>query len=458
MLLNLRSGDGLARADNLLPHASGTRTRPGGVQQTAAAIDAALGWGSRIVYASGGLLTVLDQSAYALGSAGRGLAAATYQALTADAAREDRLYVADGFNPLWYAARESGGFGRHTVVNSVLDGAGVPYPVPTSDTVATWRDRLWVGDGYRVRHSDAEAPAAWDPLFTLSLQDAHPSRVRALLPFGERLVVGTDAGLWAITGTSQFNWQRDQLVHGRGVVGPRALATDGTRLWWVSPRGLHALDAADSLSGGVLDPLFDVPDHGAQLEVTPDGGLLLLFVRGRLLVMNTSSGDFGEIVAPGGILGTVRTADAVGWYGPAGLWLLGAEDTPDTALDGAETAVTSVYETHDQFPNPRGRALLPRVWIEANGSDLGTLAYTCTIDGAAAYTLVTTLADAPAPVAFSAWDGDVRIAPTPPVQREIAVHRSGRRFRHLLRADCHIEIRRFDPVYQFGRDPREGGA
>lgn len=456
MLLSLRPGDGLARADNLIPYPSGPRSRPGAVQTFAGAVEVASGWGGRVVVASGGAVRVLDQSpGTVLSGAVRGLAGTAYQALTADAEREDRFYVADGVRPLWYAVRAGTGYLRHEVTNTVLDAAGDPYPVPTSDCIATWRGRLWVGDGYRVRHSDNDAPAAWDPLNTLALQGAQPSRVRGLQPFGDRLVVGTEAGLWAITGTSQYNWQRDQIVIGRGLVGPRAIASDGARLWWISAAGLHELGASVSLSAGVLDALFEVPDPGAQLEVSPDGELLLMYVRGRLLVMSTRSGDFGEVLAPAGIYGAVRTDTGIGWYGPAGVWMFGGEDAPDVSLRDVQVPVTTVYETHDQYPNPQGRALCPRVWLTANGSDRGTLRYTASVDGIESEPVTLTLADAPAPVLFRAWDGAVRARRTAPVQREIPVHRAGMRFAHRLVADCAIEIRTIAPKYQFGDDPRE---
>ena len=77
------------------------------------------------------------------------------------------------------------------------------------------------------------------------------------------------------------------------------------------------------------------------------------------------------------------------------------------------------------------------------------------VDGIEAEPRTLTLADAPAPILFRAWDGTVRARRTAPVQREIAVHRAGTRFAHRLEADCAIEIRTIAPKYQYGPDPRE---
>jgi diguanylate cyclase (GGDEF)-like protein len=141
---------------------------------------------------------------------------------------------------------------------------------------------LWIGtyiNGlYRAR---ALSSAVRRDLFDDADLDALPSpSVRAIWTDGQRLMVGTDAGLTLRNGRDQ-PWQP---VTGLGATSIRAIEADGAGGWWIgSHRGLWRM-APD----GVLQALPDLPDRrvtallvdGEQLWVATRGGLAR-FVAGR---------------------------------------------------------------------------------------------------------------------------------------------------------------------------------
>lgn len=428
----------LRLASNLLPTLDKTMaTRPGALQVVEGDIQHAAAWDSRILFQKDGRIQLWDSTIHDIAPAGRVLDAAAFQALTADAQREDRLYVADGLNPLWYLVRTASSYQKTLITNSIVDEAAIPYPLPNAESVAVWRNRLWTSDGSnRVTYCENETPDAWDPLFTLEFQSGLRSAVRSTEGTKNALIVGTERSIWAVTGDSQYNWQRDQVSKHHGTPSPLGIATDGERLFYASATGIRQLGAAQALSDADLREAFTTPDYSAKLALHPDGIHLYCLVHSRLFVLNTHTGLWGEIA--GTIYGVFATVDNVGWYGPDGLWLQGGMDAPDVYLDGREVPVESVYETWPSFPNKRGRTLLARAWFEIKGSATASAAYTCTSDeqsAAETFTLadqVETWADL--------WDGSIINWPGEPVQREVVPMVSGRRFTHRLAAAGHLEI------------------
>jgi len=281
---------------NMLPlENGGMQARPGAVQVLAGDVTDLAVWGQRLVVERKGRVAVVSgQVVEDMGQAGRFVRGTAFQALTADAQREERFYVADGLNPLWYLARRGGVTVREPVVNTVLDGDGLPYPLPVPHVVATWRGRVWIDEGAnRLRHCQFDRPAEWDPLWTLEFQGADSDRRRALLPAGEVLLVGFEQAIWGVTGRSQYDWQTAVAVAGRGCGGPRSMASDGGGAWWVSRDGVFGLGSAAPLSDDVRE-LFGVAHMDSQAVIEPRTRRLYALYGGRVLVLHLDSGRWGE--------------------------------------------------------------------------------------------------------------------------------------------------------------------
>lgn len=455
-MLSLHPQPGRLRcANNLLPTTKdgGMASRPAAVQIVSGDIAAAAPWGNRLLMEKQGRIRLWDGiQENDLAPAGRGLQATSYQALTSNASREDRLYVADGINPLWYVARRSGAFGRYDIENKVKDANGQAYAVPTAQAVATWRGRLWVAFGTnRAQHCQFDDPDYWDPLWTVECQGDKPDRILALKPHGKALAAGLRHSTWAITGDSQYNWQRDQIA-AYGVTGPDAIATDDQLLFWLSSVGLHQGGKAEPLSDDLRE-LFETPQYPAELAIDRRRRQLLILIGGRLFAMHLDKpGRFGEIVGHPA-RGLIALDDYTGWYGADGVWVLGARDVPDRRLDGTQTGFTSLYDTWEDIPNPKGggRAKLPRTIVTVLGSSRGNATYTVTADETTSFSTTASLTDR-APETWSdkiaGLDGEQW--PTAQVRREFAPQLAGAKFRHQFSADCHMEVLSFEPQYKFG--------
>ncbi len=438
---------------NLLPTKTGMATRPGATQIVAGDIANAAPWGNRLVLEKQGRIALWAGTAEQdIAPAGRGLVVTNYQAVIGEGQREERAYVADGVNPLWFIARRAGAFGRYTIANKVKDAAGLAYPVPVANTVATWRGRLWAGLGNnRVQHCQFNDPEYWDPLWTPEFQGAEPGHVLALEPMKDLLAVGLSNSNWQLTGDSHYNWLAD-TIDDSGCTGPNALASDEAALYWISKVGIHRRGQAEPISDDIREAFAGAPYPG-ELAVDKRRRLLLALVGGRLFVMHLDKpGAFGEIhgQAPRGLL---QMTDYTGWYGADGAWVLGARDVPDRALDGTASAFTSLFETWDDVPNPGagGRALLTRTILVAAGSARGNATYRASVDDTGTFETDIALSS----VAVQRWTDQIaglegEAWPTPPVRHELPAYLAGTRFRHSLSAPCHLELFTFTPKYKFG--------
>lgn len=441
---------------NLVPtRAGGLASRPGAIQIIAGDIANAAPWSNRVLIEKQGRIVLWDGvSEHDIAPAGRGLVATNYQALIGGAQREDRAYVADGVNPLWFIARRNGAFGRYTIANKVKDANGIAYPIPVANTVATWRGRLWTGYGTnRAQHCQFDDPDYWDPLWTPEFQGDKAGHVLAFEPTQERLHVGLSSSLWQITGDSHLNWVRDPL-NDNGCTGANSLASDGAAFYWVSKVGIHRAGQDEPLSDDIREVFAGAP-YPCELAVDSRRRLLLALVAGRLFVMHLDKpGAFGEIHghAPRGLL---QLADYTGWYGANGAWVLGARDVPDRTTAGTPSAFTSLFETWEDVPNPDtgGRALLTRTLLVAAGSPRGNATYRATVDNRSTFETEITLVDTP----VQRWTDEIAGLdgedwPVPPVRRELPAYLAGGTFRHQVSAPCHLELFTFAPKYKFGGD------
>ena len=445
----------MRRTRNLLPMAGGgMEVRAGAVQVLPGEITDLVTWGPRLVVERDGRIAVaLGRVVQDMGQAGRFVRGAAFQALTADAKREDRLYVADGLNPLWYLARRGGQTVRERVVNTVLDAQGAAYPLPVPSLVTTWRGRVWVDEGpNRLRHCQFDRPDEWDPLWTVEFQDGTADRLRAVLPFGDVLLVGLGSAVWAVTGKSQYDWQSAPSTAGRGCGGPKSMTADGTSAWWVARDGVFQLNVDAALSGDVQD-FFGVAHMDSHVVFDARARRLFALSGGRVLVLQVDTQRWGELAADGAH-GLFVLDGRVGWWGATGAWLLAANDSPDVDWFGHATPVKAVMESWEELPNPQagGRALLNRVRLLLQGSPRGTATYTATADGTAPFTATVTLAD----VAVDRWaadtlpaDGSGEAWPTPPVLRELVPRLAGRAFRHRLDSEVYFRLGQFAPEIRF---------
>lgn len=377
-MLTARPTEGKLRvATNLVPMADGSVcVRPGARQVVAGAVSEVVPWGNRLLLHQAGRMVLWDGALHDLGPSGPVLAAAPFQALTDLGEREDRLYLADGVRSLRYVAVRAGQYGVYAVENSCLDPVtSEPLAVPVPIAVANWQGRLWVSTGGNfVQHCENDAPDYWNPLWTIDCQGGDRSRVLALRPADDALLVGLSGSLWAITGKSQYDFQRAAVGNG-GVAGTHCLAADGAASWWMGPLGVWTAGAEQPLSAPVQEWFYE--GVTGSLVVDRPRRRVLACVNGRALACDLASGAWTELV-PFNVYGVWASEARAGWYGPDGVWALGAESEPwtlaagvvplddagsvDLALDGGAVDVAAQAEPWPQIPNPagRGRAELKR--------------------------------------------------------------------------------------------------
>ena len=449
LALDRREGR-LRLADNLIPRAIGEgvslRTRPGAQQVIEGQIARAVAWGSHIVFERDGrLLAWIGAQTFDLAPAGTTLSAATYQAPIGNAQREDRLFIADGVNPLWHITPTAPT--PHFVRNEIVQPSGRPYPLEPARSVATWRDRLWYTWGTnRAAHSDVRNPSAFDPLWTVEAQGADVQQVVALVAERDRLLLGCRDETFAVTGDSQYNFQTRPLL-AFGLAGPRAfdrLTGDSSLL--VAPQGVYS-----SASGASLDedlrPLLAARQYGAEVAVDLGRRLALVYLSGRVFVASLDApGLWGELAVNAS--GLLRLDSTVGWYGPDGVWMLARDGAPDRRADGAETEVAAAWETWWTIPptdDLTGRSLLEHAELVVRASR-GTLVYTASSPHASCAAPRDLATDGRA-----TW-GDFPGAPHQWPDRahtlEFTPNLDGEAFVHRLDITGAIEVLSFSPSYR----------
>ena len=341
--------------------------------------------------------------------------------------------------------------------NEFEDAEGEPYPLPKANFIATWRNRLWAGDGtHIIYHCLNDNPHHWEPLDAIPIQGGQQSEVTGLCPMGNRLIVSTPQSLWQIVGDSPYNWEFQAIVHGHGAINERAMATDGLRLYYLDVQGVYEMGKPAPLSAAIED-LFYSPDYNAQLILDAKGEYLYTLIQGRLFALHTYSGEWGEIIPPYesdyAIKGLIMVSGSPGWYGDRGLWLQNAKYTPDVWMDGTQQPVQSTIRTWPVQPNPYGQASLNRVYMGIEGRFAGTVTYRVYRD---------INSEALAEQVFTPWQ-------TPPpnilIQEdpfEILYHEQSERvyleaplavawhqFEHEMQFTGYSRLHGFEPVYQF---------
>jgi len=440
----------LKKCENLIPSASGTlRSRPGGIQVVSGDVINAKPWGDKALLEKNGRLIIWDGIEKDIAPAGYQLQAVPYQAYTNNALRENRLYVADGVNPLWYLFLENGSYKQKTVINSITDENNIPYPLPIPKTIANWKNRLFISDGSnRAQHCQNNKPEEWDPLWSLEFQAEEPGTIRVLKASGSNLFVGLEKSCFAVSGTSQLNWVRDPLFNASGIIGSDAVAVSTKGTFWVSRSGIESGEAPVSINDIKNTFLKDISD--AHIEIDEKRGLLLTLIDGRLFVMHLDfPGLFGEIKAKN-IRGLISFSDSIGWYGEEGLWILGSEEEPDRLIDGSYRDFDSVYETWEETPNVEGGSRLHRVFIKLKGSSRGKGTYSLKVDGKNEHSEQFELTDYKPVLGSDIVNGASGEYFSPlSLINEFTPSVVGSAFSHRVFANCYIEILNFNAKYKF---------
>lgn len=442
----------LRAAWNLFPRPDGSLyTRPGALQVAAGRIGRAVAWGNRIVMERAGRVVLWDgANLHDLKETGYTLSGVAFQAVTGEGAREDRFYIADGLHGLWYIRRDGPIYEAVTVVNEVLDAEDEPYPIPAAFTIAAWRNRLWIGGAdHRVYHSENDKPHKFDPLWELQFQSAGPDQVRWIKPLGETLCIRISRSIWGVTGTSPYNWQRDELASGLGASGQDSADTLGGALYYADTTGLYLLGQDQPLSADIREA-FDSAPTGLQVVCDTQRRLLYLNVTGRVFVTHVEApGRWTEFYGVP-LWGVVAGEQVAGWYGTDGLWLLGQPWLQDQYADGTARPFTARFDTWDQRPNNAGagRALCRRVVLVVSGPNQSDATYTVESDEVFFADTFTLTPDEPAlegapGVSSESWEFRQQ-------RRELVPHVPGTRFRHTIACGTPMEIHSFEPIYSFG--------
>ena len=341
--------------------------------------------------------------------------------------------------------------------NEFLDSSDKPYPLPKARCLATWRNRLWSGDGtHIIFHCRNDNPHHWEPLDAIPIQGGQQSEVTGLCAFGNRLIVSTPESLWQIVGDSPYNWEFQTIVHGHGAVNSQSMTTDGLRLFYLDQQGVYELGKPEPISEPIKEVFF-APDYDAHLMLDAKGEYLYLLIRERLFVYNTYSNGWGEIIPPYQsdypIKGLVMVGGQPGWYGDRGLWLRGAKYAPDVWLNGIRQPVNSKLRTWQIQPNPYGMASLNRLYLSVEGAYQGTVTYRAYQDAHSESLTEQT---------FDSWQNtpdsiEIRDSPLQEVHREISnrvyieapVEIARFQFEHEFESKGYTRFHNFEPRYQF---------
>ena len=341
--------------------------------------------------------------------------------------------------------------------NEFLDSDEEPYPLPKARFLATWRNRLWAGDGtHIIYHCRNNNPHHWEPLDAIPIQGGQQSSVTGLCAFGNRLIVSTPESLWQVIGDSPYNWEFQTIVHGHGAINSQSMTTDGIRLFHLDQQGVYEMGSPEPISEPIKE-MFFAPDYDGQLLLDAKGEYLYLLIRSRLFAYHTYTHRWGEVIPPyqsdNPIKGLVMVGGQPGWYGYRGLWLRGSKHSPDVWLNGVRQPVNSKLRTWQIQPNPYGMASLNRSYISVEGTYQGTLTYRVYQD---AYS---------APIIeqkFNTWQIippsiEIRSDPVQTVYQEASdrvyleapISISRHQFEHELEATGYTRFHSFEPRYQF---------
>ncbi len=347
--------------------------------------------------------------------------------------------------------------------NEFLDDDNQPFALPKAQFVATWRNRIWAGDGtHIIYHCQNDKPHHWEPLDAIAIQGGYQSGVTGLCPFGNKLMVSTPESLWQIVGDSPYNWEFQTVVTGQGAVNDRAMVSDGHRLFYLDWHGVYQLGQTAPLSEAIAEAFYS-PDFEAQIILDAQGEYLYLLIQQRLFVLNTWAGGWGEILHPvpsnTAIKGLILIGGQVAMYGESGLWIMGSQYTPDVWFQsgmlewGKRAPVVSTIRTWPVQPNHYGMASLNRMYVSVEGFYQGSTVYSV-YPGENQSEL--------ASQEFKNWlhsPREILIRQEPlqvicseqsqRVYLEAPLEVSGPQFEHQLMSCGYVRYHRFDPVYFF---------
>ena len=424
----------LKSANNVLIKQGSVNTRCGALQLIDATIEHAVAWLDFMIYESNNKLNLYDGTSYLLMDTFGKLSGCTFSAFTTNGERQNRFYFLNKGGVLNYSSLPLAQLSEVvTVSNSLKDEIDVSYPIPDAVDICTWRDRIWLADGHsRVYHSGYQKQHEFDPLDSLEFQTGFGDNTTCIRPDGDRLLVGTQHSIWQVTGTSRNNWQRDQISgDGIGIVGPNAIANDGSRTFHVSRQGGFLLGNEKPLSEEVAD-FFTTPDENAQIELDPTGEFLYVLIHGSLLVFNIWYGGWSLLDLE--VKGLLRTTSQLGFYGDSGLWVFTREGQPDIDILGHDQPIDWNVESWPETPNSRGRSRLDDIAIQAASAQDTDIVYTAIIDKQLdeSHTFNVFPKLTQNGTQLDTWSGLIEKRRQDPVSVNLPIYEAGHSFSHLL--------------------------
>lgn len=346
--------------------------------------------------------------------------------------------------------------------NEFLDDKDKPYALPKCRFLATWRNRLWAGDGsHIIYHCLNDNPHHWEPLDAIPIQGGQESAVTGLCALGNQLIVSTMSSLWQVVGDSPYNWEFQTIVHGHGAMNERSMTTDGLRLFYLDRWGVYELGRTTPISKPI-EKLFSTPDYGGELLLEARGEYLYLLLNGRLMVYHTVSEQWSEIIQPFesnyGIKGLVIIGGQIGFYGDNGLWISGSRYSPDCWLNKTRKPVISTMRTWPVQPNKTGDTFLNRMFMELEGvygSEVNYRVYPNSQSEPLSENVFNAWHFLPPSLEVQQEPLKVLFSEQPQlVNREVSLQVFASQFEHEIQASGYIRLHSFNPRYQFTeRDP-----
>lgn len=470
------------KSDNILPVGKNMyESRPGFFQVVDDNINRAFGWNDACVMEifggvyiwHGGIFEKITDAANQSLKAETRFNGSRFQALQSLGNREERIYVANG-KTIYYLHRNLLENIKESKLpladseqlyecvffrNEFKDAQDQPYPLPKANFLATWRNRLWAGDGtHIIYHCQNDKPHHWEPLDAIAIQSGEQSEVTGLCTMGNKLIVATPQSLWQIVGDSSVNWEYQTIVKGHGAINNNAMVTDGNRLFYLDQQGVYELNNPAPLSQDIQD-IFYSPDYDAQLLLDAKGEYLYLLIHNRLFVLHTYTNQWGEMVSPYQsdypIKGLVLIGGYVSWYGDRGLWLQGGKYAPDVWKNGDKQPVKSLIRTWPIQPNPYGQTALNRIYLGIEGAYQGTVEYSVYPDDHS---------EQLTSHSFTPWQQEppfITVSQNPEqkvynelstrVYLEAPLEIAWQQFEHQIATTGYAKLHSFEPIYYFGK-------
>lgn len=161
-----------------------------------------------------------------------------------------------------------------------------------------WQERLFTSDGRDVFYSEILNVEAFDPLNVISVFPDDGQNITGIKALGDRLIIGKDARMYYLFGTSPASFALHVLSDSHGVTSYASMATAENRMFWHgSGPAVYMTDGTnvrDISTARVQDYLTEIPASLRQLTIGTVYPTLSWYV---LLLPTSLDGDvtFGRV-------------------------------------------------------------------------------------------------------------------------------------------------------------------